>query len=676
MKKYLSFLIVLCSMLGTAGQVVAAENLMLDEIVVKGEKEAPNQESLSIKEVRESPAKDIGEALEQVEGMDIVRKGAIANDVVLRGFQRDNINVLVDGAKIFGACPNRMDPPAFHFDFAEVEQIRIIKGPYDIENPGSLGGAVEIQSKWPHKGFGSDLNLTYGSYNAVSGSVTASYGTDMLDGLLGYAYKRSDVPKSGNGKLITDIYPAISPNRYRLDTIDSKAYEINTGWAKFGFNPTSTSRSEISYSYQDAEHVLYPYLKMDADYDRTNLLNWTYRIGKISPLVKELKLQAYWDRVSHLMNDSLRQSSVVQFRGFSMQTDAKTQGVGAKMQCSLAAGPGSLTAGLDYYDRNWDALNQRASFTMTNPFTPVNMIPDVYVDNVGMFVTYDLPLAEQVNVKAGIRGDLTWVKADKVNTPALASGSTDFGEVSANIQLTYKPVKEVELFLGLGRGVRPPDPEELYIDVPAAAPAVTWRGNPGLKPTINHEADLGIKYATDRFYVNTSLFYSDLTDYVNFFQASPSLKSYQNIDATIWGAELGSQFSLPYDLFLKGTLSYTEGRNKDGDRPLSEIPPLRGMVAIRYDNGTFFVEAAENMAREQDRVDSGLNEQPTAGWATTDLKAGYHYKALSVYGGIYNVFDKQYYNNLSYLRDPFTSGVGVKVPENGRNLYITVAYTF
>ncbi len=676
MKKQGTVPLVLFMLLGTSLSAAGADNVMLDEIIVRGEKEASNQESLTIREVRESPAKDIGEALKQVEGIDIVRKGAIANDLVLRGFQRDNINVLVDGAKIFGACPSRMDPPAFHVDFTEVEQIKIVKGPYDIENPGSMGGAVEIQSKQQRKGFSSDLNLTYGSYNAVNGSAAASYGTDTFDGLLGYAYKRSDVPKSGDGRLITDIYPATSPNRYRPDTVDSKAYEINTGWTRFGVNPTSSSRSEISYSYQDAEHVLYPYLKMDADYDRTHRLNWTYRIEKVSPLVRELKLQAYWNRVSHLMNDSLRQSSAGQPRGVSMQTDATTQGVGVKMQGSLAVGTGTLKSGVDYYNRNWDAVNQRAMFTMTNPFTPVNMIPDVFVDNGGMFAEYNLPLGEQVNLKAGIRGDLTWVKAERSNTLTAVSNSTDFAEVSANIQLTYKPLNDVELFLGIGRGTRTPDPEELYIDLPASAPSVTWRGNPDLKPTINHEADLGMKYATDRLYLNTTLFYSDLTDYVNFFQASSTLKSYQNIEATMWGAELGSQVSLPYDLFLKGSLSYTEGRNTDGGRPLPEIPPLKGMMALRYDNGTFFAEAVENMAREQDRVDAGLNEQPTAGWATTDLKAGYNYKALSVNGGVYNLFDKQYYSHLSYQRDPFASGVGFKVPENGRTFYITLAYRF
>jgi iron complex outermembrane receptor protein len=652
---------------------------MLEEIVVKGEKEPTNQESLTIREVRESPARDIGEAVKRIDGLDIVRKGAIANDIVLRGLQRDNINVLLEGAKVYCACPSRMDPPAFHLDFAQVEQIRVVKGPYDLENQGSLGGLVDIRTKKPGKGLGSDLNVTYGSYDSVNASATASYGTERFDGLLGFAYKRSDVPESGNGKRITDIYPATSPNRYREDDKDSKAYEIFTGWAKFGFNPTANSRSEISYSYQDAEHVLYPYLKMDADFDRTHLLNWNYRIEKISPLVKEVRLEAYWDRVDHLMDDRQRVSSnpsMTVTRYYSMQTDATTQGIGAKAHVALSAGPGTMKGGIDYSNRNWDAMNRRAMYTPAHRYSHLNMIPDVYVDNLGAFLEYDLALADTINLKSGIRGDVTWIKADKNNMVTALDSDTNFGDVSANIQLTYKPVRELELFAGLGRGYRTPDPEELYINVPAAPPAVTWRGNPDLDPTVNYQADLGVKYASDRFYVSTSLFYSKLVDYVNFYQASPTVKSYENIDASIWGAELGTQFSLPLDLFLRGSLSYTEGRNRDDDRPLSEIPPLRGAVALRYDNGTFFAEIAENMARKQDRVDSGLNEQETAGWMTTDLKAGYNYKALSVYAGVYNLLDKQYYSHLSYLRDPFSSGVGVKVPENGRNFFVTVAGRF
>jgi iron complex outermembrane receptor protein len=641
--------------------LAGAENFQMDEITVKGAKLPPQGESLTIREVRESPARDIGEALKQVEGIDIVRKGAIANDVVLRGQQKDNINVFLDGVRLHGACPSRMDSPSFHFDFAEVEQIKIIKGPYDLTNPGGIGGGIDAISKKPGKGFGSDLSLTYGSYGMVNASATASYGTDLYDALLGYAYKYSGVPESGNGKRITDIYPAASPNRYKTDALNSRAYEINTGWTKLGLNPTSNSRTEISYTYQDADHVLYPYLLMDADYDRTHMINWSYRIEKVSPLVREIKLQAYGDKVSHLMDDRIRESSAGKPRIYSMQTDATTQVYGLKLNGALAVGPGLLTVGTDYYNRNWDAVNRSAM----NGYLDTAMIPNVFTDNLGFFTAYELPIVEKLTLKGGVRTDLTWVNADKPTNKAISD--TDYTSVAGNIQLIWTPAEHLEITTGFGSGTRPPDPQELFIN------SSKQQGNPFLNPTRNNEVDLGAKYATERFFVKAAIFNSSLQNYINFIP-SGTTRSYENIDANIWGAELGSQFSLPYDLFLKGSLSYTEGKNNTDGRPLSEMPPLRGTLALRYDVNTWFVEAAENFADSQERVDSALSEQPTPGWVTTDLKAGYNYKALSLYAGVYNLLDKFYYSHLSYLRDPFASGF--KVPENGRNFYVTVAYKF
>ncbi len=584
--------------LGTvlAGQPAQAESQLLDEITIRGQKESPKEESLSIREVRESSAKDMGEALKQIEGTSYVHKGAIANDVVLRGLQKDNINVLVDGVRLHGACPSRMDPPSFHYDFAEIEQVKVIKGPYDLSNPGGLGGVIDAQTKKTGKGFGGDVNLSYGSWSAINTSATASYGADVYDALVGYAYKFSDMPKSGDGKRLTEIYPSSSANRYKTDAIDSKAYEINTGWSKFGVNPTSNSRSEILYTYQDAEHVLYPYLKMDATYDKTHRLNWTYRIQKISPALQDLKLQLYWDSVKHLMDDSSRftsSPSVSVTRNYSMQTDATTQVYGAKLNAAIAAGPGTIKTGIDYYKRNWDAVNQRAMYTMANRYMDTAMIPDASIGNLGLFGEYELPLGSQLVLKSGLRGDVTWAEANKTNTLVSAGTSRDFANVSANIQLTYTPVKNLDIFLGIARGTRTPDQQELFLDVPTpAAPTAAspyWHGNTELKSTVNHQADLGAKYSNDRFYVNTSIFYSDLMDFINLSQLPSKFeKSYQNIHATMWGAELGSQISLDYDLFLRGSLSYVEGRNESAGTPLSEIPPLSGTVSVRYDNGTFF----------------------------------------------------------------------------------------
>jgi len=420
--------------------------------------------------------------------------------------------------------------------------------------------------------------------------------------------------------------------------------------------------------------VLYPYLKMDADYDRTHRLNWSLRGKHLSERIGEAVLQVYWDRVDHRMDDRLRQSAVGKPRDYSMLTDATTWVVGAKATASLAVGPRTLRTGVDHYSRNWDADNRRAMFTMAQPYTRLNMIPDVTTRNLGVFGEYEWPLADRLVLRGGVRGDLTRIEADQRNNASLLDDSTDFAEASGNLQLTWTAAEGLELFVGAGRGVRPPDAQELYLDVPAMPPAVTWRGNPGLDASVNHQADLGLKYATGRLYLTGSLFYSRVDDFVSLYSPSAFLKSYRNIDASFWGGEIGAQASLPLDLFLKASLSYTEGRNEDEDRPLAEIPPLEGSLVLRYDVDSWFVELSENFAARQDRVDSSLNEEETPGWMTTDLRAGLKYGVWSFYVGVENLLDKHYFSHLSYLRDPFSSGV--KVPETGRSFHATVVCAF
>lgn len=679
-------------------QPAAAETLLLEEITVRAERLPQTGESLTIREVRESPARDMGEALQLLPGLNLVRKGAIANDVVLRGLQGDDINVFLDGVRIHGGCPSRMDPPSFHFDFAEVDSIEVVKGPYDVENPGGLGGVVNAVSRPPGQGAGLSAGLTYGSYDLVNASLKASYGGEQGDVLAGYAYKYSLPPRSGDGKRITDVYPDGSKNRYRDDAVDSRAYDINTFWVKGGYRISDHARSELSYSYQDADHVLYPYLFMDADFDRTNRVNWTTAVDDLGPALKQLTFQAWWNQVEHLMHDSYRVSSLpsrMVTRDYSMQTDATTETYGGRLKGSWTVGKGTLESGIDYYRRNWDASNVLAM----SGYQPQPMIPDVDIDNAGAFVAYRQPLGEDWSMDTGVRIDRTLVDAGKLDGTRLEAlfgpyhpgdrlaNDTDFTEVSGNLRLTWQVDASLQLFAGLGSGSRTPDPQELYINlqrVPTVMnPTVTnWLGNPGLDPTRNNQIDLGGRLSGPDWFVKLSYFHSRLRDYIDIVElADPdgagslvAARSYRNVDATLWGGELSSQVALPADLYLSGVLSYLRGENDDSGEPLAEMPPLSGSVTLRYDVDRWFVEVTERFAARQDRVDETLSETETAGWGVTDLKAGLNLDRWSVVAGVNNLFDKYYYAHLSYQRDPFRSGV--RVPETGALAYLTVAYHF
>ena len=96
-------------------------------------------------EILETPAPDTGAVLDTLPGVDVVRRGAAGLDPVVRGLQGDRVNVLVDGTRIYGGCPSRMDPPTMYVSPWSLERIEVVKGPYSVtDGPGGLGGTVKL----------------------------------------------------------------------------------------------------------------------------------------------------------------------------------------------------------------------------------------------------------------------------------------------------------------------------------------------------------------------------------------------------------------------------------------------------------------------------------------------------------------------------------------------------
>lgn len=60
----------------------------------------------------------------EIPGIGTIRRGAASEDILIRGYRRDNINVLMEDQSVFGAFPNRTEPPAFHIDLSETEFFR------------------------------------------------------------------------------------------------------------------------------------------------------------------------------------------------------------------------------------------------------------------------------------------------------------------------------------------------------------------------------------------------------------------------------------------------------------------------------------------------------------------------------------------------------------------------
>jgi len=218
----------------TLPTVALRESVTVTETVPRDSLEAPR--------IRESGARDAGEALTQVVGVSRVRKGGIANDVVVRGLQSRDLSVLVDGQRVHGACPNRMDPAVFHVDFAEVDRIEVGKGPFDVRSQGSLGGVVNVVTRAPERGWHATPQLSAGSFGFVNPSLTASWGGERVSALAGYSWRQSDVYEDGSGQ------PFTQAANYVPSAKDGRSYSLGTAWGRVVATPSPRHRVDVAYS--------------------------------------------------------------------------------------------------------------------------------------------------------------------------------------------------------------------------------------------------------------------------------------------------------------------------------------------------------------------------------------------------------------------------------------------
>jgi iron complex outermembrane receptor protein len=639
-------------------------------------------ESLEAAEARESSARDIGEALVSNGGVWKLRKGGIANDVVLRGFQSKDLNVLIDGQRIYGACPNHMDPPAFHADFSEVDRVEIGKGPFDVRNQGSLGGVVNVVTRQPERGFHASGNFSTGSYGFLNPSATASYGNEHFAALGGYSWRMSAPYRDGNGKLFTESV------NYRADAMESDAFRVGTAWGKFSFSPTSKQLAQVSYSRQQADHLLYPYLQMDAVYDDADRVNLAYRIDQVSGLIRSLRFQAYYTQVDHWMTDQYRTSSSGFAREYSMGTIAGTQTFGGRTEAETR----SWTLGLETYRRQWDTTTIMAGMA----YKPQYSIPDATTDSAGLYAEYRRPFNDRLKLEAGARIDLakSGVDTAKANTDLYyAYNSTRVTSMrdtlpGGSVRLSYATPNGLELSGGVGHTARLPEAEERFLALRRSG--TDWVGNPLLSPSRNTGVDGNISFRKSRFFLASSMYYYGVQDFITIVQQpkvnpiagimNNQARSYQNVDATLTGGEVQGVITVAQRLSLSADLSFVRGSQVPNpslgivSEYLPEMPPLNSRAGLRYDTGRLFAEVEGVFVAPQDRVATELKEMPTPGYGIANIRFGADRKRFSIRGGVNNIFDRAYYEHLSYQRDPFRTGT--KVLEAGRNIFVNVAYRF
>ncbi len=637
-------------------------------------------ERISEVSVEEVKSADLAEALtKKVAGISLVRRSGIANDIILRGQKKDNINILVDNSKVYGACPNRMDPPTSHILTNNIEEVEVTEGPYDVENFGTLSGAVKITTRKPQPEFHGDVSINAGSFGYEKFAATLSGGSENTRGLVSFSRETGAQYEDGDGRDFYEQIEADNPGtmaNYKPEYRDMDAYEKSTFMAKLYADLADNQALELSYTGNRSDDVLYPSSKMDALYDDSDIVNLDYVISDLGELSKELNLQIYDSQVEHPMSTFYRKSSGADSVNERI-SKLTTRMSGAKVVNTMKVSETSeLKIGLDFSRRNWDGTYE--GFGTSAGITGLKSIPDVDTDNQALFLELNQDY-DTWKLKFGARLDDTDITPDVGTLPA-----TDFSSVGLFAFATYKMDETHKLFGGLGKASRVPDARELYFRA-AMGPNGMLIGNPDLDQTTNTEMDVGVEHQSDGLRLKAKLFYSMLDNYI-YYNSSKMMRRFENVDATIYGFDISGSYRLSEEMDMDFGLAWQRGEKDEAlagqtDTDLAEIPPMKMNVALNYNYRNDSSAMIEVVAADRwSDYDADNGEQELDSWAVLNLKVKHQFtRQFGVTAGVDNLLDETYavsntYKDLTLLADG--TGEIMLLNEPGRYIYLNAVYSF
>ena len=635
-------------------------------------------ESKVAKNVRNEEIKsaDLGEALSKnFANTNLVRRSGIANDIIVRGHKKDNINVTIDGAKVFGACPNRMDPPLSHTLTHMIETVTLQEGPFNVEDFGSLGGDLKITTQKPSQKFKGEIVGNVGSWGYQKGSFAISGGGEKVRFLLSGSTEKGDQYKDGNGDdFVGQIANAISEGKVAGGAQYQPKYEGLDGFEKKSlmgkvfFDLTDNTELRFGYTMNRSDNILYPNTPMDAIYDDSDIFTVGYSAKSLGKFSKQLDIELYQSTVKHPMSTMYRKAAVEKGE-VTHYLETKMQG--AKLKNNFVHDNHDITAGIDYSKRNWDG----GYYKNGNPFPEekFHSIHDVDTSNIGFFLK-DIITQNQWTFEGGLRFDDTTIK-----TPSTKFKDRDYDAISGYLMASYQVDESLRYFGGIGRSSRVPDPKELYF----ATNIGKVVGNPDLDNVINHEADIGFEKQFENFTIKSKLFYSKLNDFIAF---NATQKQYQNVDATLYGGDISGSYIATESLWFDYALAYQKGKKSsplDGQttRNLPEVPPLKAIIGATYlPIESLKLSGDIVAAKGWSSIDAKNGEQPISGYVTLNLKGTKTFsKGFEMSVGVDNLFDTVYQTSNTYKDLTLLSldgGDPMLLNEPGRYIYTQLKYQF
>lgn len=559
-------------------------------------------------DIVDSGAETLAEALEHSDPSIQLTEGIGGTELSLRGFDPEQVLVLVDGQRVTGRVDGTIDLSRFSIE--TVERVEIVQGAGSVlHGSAAVGGVVNIVTRDPEPGVDAELHGAYGSRNTIDTSARVAGGMRRWQLAAFGGYHRTDgwdadpsdvattgdrvswwnAGASGHVQPVPELRVSLDGNYLQRD---SRGVELsNTGAVldRGNLSKTADTTLEIAWVTGDSR------LRATAHY---NLFHDLFAQDQRGDDDLD-QIQPTWDHIAQ----------------FGLQYDQM-------------AGTHVLTTGLDaqvewlYSERlvaeqgSREAERQRVALFVQDEWTPktsprISVLPALRVDYDSRFGVYP----------------------------------------TGRLALLVAPVETLTMRVAYGRGYRAPSFREMYLSFVNAGVGYRVVGNPGLEPEQAWTFDLGMTWTpSDTLRFELGVFDNQLRDLITVDLVNTGgtdevdVFGYVNVGSgSIRGVEASGFVRLWRYFEIEGGYTLIHARDVATDLPLPGRAAHQTTFALRFHQRSWGTRAVVRGRVTGRRAFATSEDQPTEyadPFASIDIRISQSFlRYLSAFVGVENLLD-------------------------------------
>ncbi|MBO9499133.1 TonB-dependent receptor plug domain-containing protein [Sphingobium yanoikuyae] len=316
----------------------------------------------------------LDDAVNLMPGVSAGNSGGTRNErlVFVRGFDRFQVPLSIDGIRVYLPADNRLDYGRFLT--TDIAEVQVAKGYASVlDGPGAMGGAINLVTSKPTKALDIDLR---GQVNFDNDMDYAGYTTSAKVGTrhdLWYAQASYARSFTDNWDLPNGFTPRVST----LEDGGARDFSRAEDWrvnAKLGFTPNATDEYALSYTHQEGSKGAPLHISDTV----TTARFWDWPSWDITSVYflsttalgdrATLKTRAYYNQFDSMLRSFNDRTQTTQSRPYAFDSPYEDKAWGGSAQLDFTATDAD-TLRLAFHYRHDEHVEFQTSFSTTGVAT-------------------------------------------------------------------------------------------------------------------------------------------------------------------------------------------------------------------------------------------------------------------------------------------------------------------